>query len=114
MDTLLKKRFKKLFDNLCCSLCKNNFDENSITILQKEKGLAVINLCCKHCGKDFGTAFVGTKPNLKEAIPLEIQEGAEPINYDDVIDAHRFIKDINKHWMNNFQKLKDCTTPDKF
>ena len=63
----MKKKIEKLFSNLCCSHCKNSFDENSITIKREEEGLTV-------------------------------QEGPEPINYDDVIDAHRFIKNLDADW----------------
>ena len=99
MRTYMKKKIEKLFNNLCCSQCKNSFDENSVSIKREEEGLTVIGLECKHCGKSFGVAFVGfTDIDIKNYEPLEIQEGPEPINYDDVIDAHRFIKNLDENW----------------
>ena len=92
-----KKKIKTLFENLCCSVCKTGFDEESITVKRDEDGLLVTHLRCRNCGKSFGVAFVGISDiDLKE--PLEVQEGPEPINYDDVIDAHRFIKNLDEHW----------------
>ena len=41
----MKKKIEKLFANLCCSHCKNSFDENSITIKREEEGLTVIHKC---------------------------------------------------------------------
>ena len=94
---MMKKDLIKLFDNLCCSRCKHGFEEDSITVKREENGLLVTTLECKYCGKSFGVAFIGlSKGNIKE--PLEVQEGPEPINYDDVIDAHRFIKNLDEHW----------------
>ena len=95
----MKKKIEKLFENLCCSKCRNGFDEDSITIKRDEEDLTVISLTCRHCGKSFGVAFLGFSDiNLKNYEPLEVVEGPEPINYDDVIDAHRFIKELKNDW----------------
>jgi len=95
----MKKKIEKLFSNLCCSQCKNGFDENSITVKREEDGLLVVGLECKHCGKNFGIAFLGFSDiDTKKPEPLEVAEGPEPISYDDVIDAHRFIKELDADW----------------
>lgn len=95
----MKKKIKKLFDNLCCSYCRNSFDEDSVTIKREEQGLTVVNLTCRHCGKNFGVAFLGfSNIDVKDPEPLVVQEGPEPISYDDVIDAHRFIKNLDADW----------------
>lgn len=95
----MKKKLERLFDNLCCSQCRNSFDEDSVTIKREEEGLTVVNLTCKHCGKNFGVAFVGFSDiDVKDYEPLEVQEGPDPISYDDVIDAHRFIKSLDADW----------------
>lgn len=99
----MKKKLKVLFDNLCCSQCKSSFDEDSIQIKREEEGLLVTHLVCQHCGKSFGVAFLGLSGvEVKE--PLEVQDGPEPINYDDVIDAHRFIKNLDEHWQDFLPK----------
>lgn len=99
----MKKKLKVLFDNLCCSQCKAGFDDESIEIKREEDGLLVTHLVCKYCGKSFGVAFLGlSKIEVKE--PLEVQDGPEPINYDDVIDAHRFIKNLDGHWQDFLPK----------
>ena len=95
MKKYMKEKLRVMFDNLCCSQCKNSFDENSIEIKRQEHGLLVVHLTCQHCGKSFGVAFVGISNVEVKSEPLEIQEGPDPINYDDVIDAHRFIKNKN-------------------
>ena len=99
----MKKKLKVLFDNLCCSQCKTGFDEESIDIKREEDGLLVTHLVCRHCGKSFGVAFLGLS-GLEVKEPLEIQDGPEPINYDDVINAHRFIKNLDEHWQDYIQK----------
>ena len=101
----MKKKIEKLFNNLCCSQCKNNFDENSIVIKREEEGLMVVNLQCSRCGKNFGIAFVGfTDIDVKDYEALEVQDGPEPINYDDVIDAHRFIQSLEADWQKHLPK----------
>ena len=95
----MKKKISKLFSNLCCSYCRNGFDEDSIVVKRQEDGLTVVGLECKHCGKSFGVAFLGlSNVDVKNYEPLEVTEGPEPINYDDVIDAHRFIKNLDADW----------------
>ena len=99
----MKKKLKVLFDNLCCSQCKAGFDDESIVIKREEDGLLVTHLECKHCGKSFGVAFLGLS-GIEVKEPLEVQDGPEPINYDDVIDAHRFIKNLDEHWQDFLPK----------
>ena len=95
----MKKKIKKLFSNLCCSYCRNGFDEDSFTIKREEDGLTVVALQCSHCGKNFGLAFLGFSDiDVKDYEPLEVQEGPDPITYDDVMDAHRFIKTLDADW----------------
>ncbi len=56
----MEKKLKALFSNLCCSHCKKaDFDENSFIIKREEPGLTVTHLVCRHCGKNFGVAFLG-------------------------------------------------------
>ncbi|MFI3300775.1 MAG: hypothetical protein R3Y28_05075 [Candidatus Gastranaerophilales bacterium] len=104
----MKKDLQILFKNLCCSLCKSNFDENSVTIKRDEQGLLVTNLDCLHCGKNFGVAFLGfsdIQVKSQDELVLEIQDGPEPIDYDDVIDAHRFIKNLDENWQQHLPKI---------
>ncbi|MBR1681627.1 hypothetical protein IJ707_07545 [bacterium] len=92
-----------MFKNLCCSRCKSDFSDESVRFLRKEDAMIVINLHCNRCGKDFGVAFIGTK-NLnaeffdREKTPLRMIEDLPPISKDDVLDAHKFIKDLDEHW----------------
>jgi len=102
---MIEKKIETLFENLCCSQCKNGFDENSITVKRQEEGLSVINLSCQYCGKNFGVAFLGFS-GIEVREPLEVQEGPEPISYDDVIDAHRFIKNLDEHWQEFLREEK--------
>ena len=95
--------FKKLLNNLNCSQCKADFDENSVTVLKEENNILVVNLKCSKCGKDFGIALL----NLTDKYPknsFKVIEGPKPIDYDDVIDAHKFIKNLDKNWTDYLPK----------
>lgn len=99
----MSDKFDVMFKNLCCSRCKSDFDENSIKILRQEDGILVVNLHCNVCGKNFGISFIGTK-NLnseffdREKTPLRMIDDLPPITKDDVLNAHKFIKDLDEHW----------------
>lgn len=103
----MKKKLKTLFSNLCCSHCRAEFGDESIQIKRQEQGLLVTHLVCQNCGKSFGVAFVGInniEVKKESDLPLVVQDGPEPINYDDVIDAHRFIKNLDEHWQDYLPK----------
>lgn len=92
MRNYTQKDIKTLFSNLCCSQCKNEFTKESLEILEREKGLMICRLKCEKCGKDFGEILFNFNRKADKHPTLEITEGAKPIDYNDVIAAHRFIK----------------------
>ena len=95
-----KEKLVKLFSNMCCSNCRHDFDKDSIFIRRQDKHLMVLQIVCSECGKSFGLAFLGTGAvDVKEDDkPLEFQECPLPITYDDVLDAHHFIDNLEKDW----------------
>lgn len=98
-----KRKVAALFKDLCCSACKADFNENSVLIMREEDDLIVFRLECPNCGKGFGVAFLGIsdfelKNYTEDDLALEVQEGENPISVDDVLDAHKFIKKLDKDW----------------
>ena len=96
MDKINKTEIKNLFSNLCCSRCKNDFGTDSFEVVDAEGDILIVNLKCTKCGKDFGEIVLNYNRKSKKHLPLEVVEGLEPISYDDVIDAHRFIKSLKQ------------------
>lgn len=103
----MKRKIATLFKELCCSACKSDFGENSVVVMREEKTpeeeMIVFRLACQKCGKSFGVAFLGIsdfelKNYTEDELTLHVQEGANPINTDDVLDAHKFIKKLDKDW----------------
>ncbi len=98
-----KRKVAVLFKELCCSACKADFDENSVTIMREDDELMVFRLACQNCGKSFGVAFLGLsdfelKNYSDEDLTLKVQESENPITADEVLDAHKFIKKLDKDW----------------
>lgn len=108
-----KSTLKKMFSQLCCSECRHDFDDDSIKILREEKGLYVIQVVCNNCKKAFGIAFLGFDPlcvksDNESDLALEIQDGPPPINYDEVIEAHKFIQNLEHDWQKHIpSEFKD-------
>ncbi len=94
MKKLTQKDVKALFSNLCCSRCKNEFTKDSIKILDKDCDTLHCRLLCAKCGKDFGEIVFNFNKKEDKHLPLEIIEGPPPISYDDVIEAHKFIREL--------------------
>lgn len=103
----MKRKIAVLFKELCCSACKSDFNENSVDIMREEKTpeeeMIVFRLACQKCGKSFGVAFLGIsdfelKDYSEDDLVLHVQEGENPISEDDVLDAHKFIKKLDKDW----------------
>ena len=89
-----------LLKELCCSTCKSDFDKTSIELIRQEESMLVVKLICRHCGKSFGMAFLGISDieiKQEENLPLKINE-MQPINEDDVLDAHKFINNLDGDW----------------
>lgn len=103
----MKRKITTLFKELCCSHCKSDFDENSVDIIREENSngeeMLVFKLICQSCGKSFGVAFLGVsdlelKDSEEDDLALKVKVGAEPITTDEVLDAHKFIKSLDKDW----------------
>lgn len=92
MKKITQNDINTLFSGLCCSRCKNDFSINSIKILEQYSDILICNLACEKCGKDFGKIVFNYNRKSDKHLPLEVIEGPLPISYDDVIDAHKFIK----------------------
>ena len=93
MKKFTQKDIKSLFAKLCCSRCKNEFSINSIKILEQDCDIMLCSLSCEKCGKDFGEVVFNFNRKSNQHFPLVIVEGTPPISSDDVIEAHRFIKE---------------------
>ena len=99
----MDNKLNVMFKNLCCSRCKSDFGEESIEVLRQEEAMLVIRLNCIHCGKTFGVAFLGVedlsvKDFEEEKTELRMLEDLPPISKDDVLNEHKFIKNLDEHW----------------
>lgn len=111
----MKRKVTTLFKELCCSVCKSDFTEESVIIMREEKTpeeeMIVFRLVCQKCGKSFGVAFLGIsdfelKNYSEEDFVMHFKEETDPINTDDVLDAHKFIKKLDKDWQKYIDKLE--------
>lgn len=93
MKKLTQKDFTTIFSNLCCSRCKNEFSLEDIEEIKREDDILICKLHCNKCDKDFGEVILNYNRKAKSHSGLEIIEGPAPIDYDDVINAHKFIKE---------------------
>ena len=97
---------KEFFSNLRCSQCRAFFEDDSIRILRQELNYTVVRITCPKCEKNIGMALMGFEKEAakvsgevsNETMAFEINVSNDPINYDDVIDAHHFFKSLGSDW----------------
>lgn len=108
----MKRKLAVLFKELCCSQCRADFDDESFKIMREEDSMLVLKVICQECSKSFGVAFLGIADlNLKnydeDDLVLKVQGEPEPISENDVLDAHKFIKDLDENWKKFIEKLDE-------
>ena len=67
--------------------------QDAKTIIEENGDIIIANLNCNICGKDFGKIVLNYNKKTDNHNALEVIDGAPAINFNDVIDAHKFIKD---------------------
>ena len=112
----MERKIATLFKELCCSVCKADFNEASVTIMRKEttpqEEMIIFKLSCPKCGKSFGVSFLGIsdfelKNYSEDDLVLKVQKGVDPISEDDVLNAHKFIKELDKDWQKFISGFND-------
>jgi len=112
----MKRKIVTLFKDLCCSVCNADFTEDSVQIMREENAqdeeMIVFKLACQECGKSFGVAFLGIsdlelKDYSDDDVVLHMADGPSPISADEVLDAHKFIKKLDKNWQKFISDLDE-------
>jgi len=77
------KKYKKLFENMCCSYCRNDIERDAFEIVRKDKGMSVVRMVCPKCGKDFGLGILKVHEAVGQPMePLEVVNGEDIIVVD--------------------------------
>lgn len=104
---------KLFFSKMKCSNCQNNFSGDDVTILRSEDNYTVVRVFCETCEKNIGLAILGldkecmadslkqieTKEPESEQSEKPIAANSTPIDYDDVLNAHEFIRGLGDDWL---------------
>jgi hypothetical protein len=107
---------QNFFTRMRCNFCSHHFEPGGIQLLREEHGTYIVNVYCTFCERQVGIAMVGLEgqegslseqkssqrqysdPELTEA-ELERLSSYQPINYDDVLNAHQFFTNLDAGWM---------------
>lgn len=100
LGMLSKNVCNKLISGLKCSKCSRKFDENSVRVMRFDDGLFVLRVTCENCSKSFGLAFLGLNEEEIMNSVSNFTKEPEPISFDDVIDAHKYIQNLDENWKN--------------
>lgn len=105
---------KMIFSKMTCSQCGTNFGDDCIDILRIEDNCAIVRIFCTTCNKNYGIAIIGIERLGEADLPEYVDDGAEPISYDDVIDAHKFISNLGPDWTKYIPQEKLITVSDMY
>lgn len=94
----------KLISPLKCSKCSREFDEKSIQIMRFDEEVFVLKITCNHCSKSFGMAFLGLGED-EILNSIKSHKVKEPITFDDVLNAHNYIQNLDENWKNFIQNM---------
>ncbi len=94
------KLIQEHFTKLDCPICNFSFTQEGIKLIKQENDYWVVKLDCENCNHSPGFAIVGIEYNNND----EQINNAPPITVDDVIDAHKFIKELGSDWTKYLKK----------
>lgn len=107
---------QKFFTRMSCEICNQHFEPSGIELVREEDGVYIVSVYCHQCEQQIGIAMVGVE---SADMPLErVKESAkkrfadpeltpeeqqrllafDPINEEDVLEAHRFFKNLDENW----------------
>lgn len=101
---LKEEDIKKMFKGLHCPKCKSNIEDIAVQVIRSgDDGLIVLQFMCEKCLKGFGIALLGL---TDEDITKAQEDTSPPITMDDVLDAHKYIKNLDKNWADFISQKK--------
>lgn len=105
---------QNFFCSMHCSKCQNLLKPDGITILREENNFYVVKIVCIDCNQPVGLAIVGIaskdadetyKQNTKQMVGSVTAPKPPPIDYDEVIEAHKFFSNLGSDWSKHIQEL---------
>jgi len=105
----MDERFiKKLLSNMKCGVCGQHYEPANIKVLEHREDLWFLSVYCPGCKSQGLVAAVireGKAPEIvTELTEVEKSKLATPIESDDVIDMHTFLKDFSGDFSSLFYK----------
>jgi len=105
----MDERFiRKLLSNMKCGVCGHHYEPANIKVLEHREDLWFLSVYCPGCKSQGLVAAVireGKAPEIvTELTEVEKSKLATPIESDDVIDMHTFLKDFSGDFSSLFYK----------
>ena len=96
--------FSKFTKEINCPVCGKKFSKNEIEIIRcEDDGVSLIRLICEKCQKGFAIGVFGLNVNEIKSM-LSEKTKQNPINYDDILDFHKNLPDLEKEF---YKYIKD-------
>ncbi len=105
----MDERFiKKLLSNMKCGVCGQHYEPANISVLEHREDLWFLSVYCPGCKSQGLVAAVireGKVPEIvTELTEVEKSKLSKPIDSDDLIDMHTFLKDFGGDFSSLFSK----------
>jgi len=105
----MDERFiKKLLSHMKCGVCGQHYEPANVKVLEHREDLWFLSVYCPGCKSQGLVAAVireGKAPEIvTELTEVEKSKLSTPIDSDDVIDMHTFLKDFGGDFSSLFSK----------
>ncbi len=105
----MDERFiKKLLSNMKCGVCGQHYEPANVKVLEHREDLWFLSVYCPGCKSQGLVAAVireGKAPEIvTDLTEVEKSKLSTPIDSDDVIDMHTFLKDFGGDFSSLFSK----------
>lgn len=105
-----EKFIKRLISNMKCAVCGQHYEASNITVLGHKENLWFVNVSCPKCGSQ-GLVAAAIKEGKAAEVITDLTEaelskfaGGSPVEADDVLEVHDFLKDFEGDFSALFSK----------
>jgi len=99
---------RHLVASIPCAVCQHHYEAGDVRIVDRRNDIWIVAVRCNHCGSKGLILAMVREEKIEIATDLTPEEWTRfqemsPINADDLLDVHEFLKDFNGDFISLFE-----------